>query len=187
MVLDQSVDMGRVNARVTDAFDIFNLRYYIGPNPYLETAAVAFDFALVSENPPLPLDDYVTVIADYYPHLGEETYTSYGHLFARTVAEVNQLGMDLHLTQWSVQAEVEETAKKHAKVAVQSLHGRTSRAIVYTVWDWFEAITRDRRFWIEDQIEVLQGVFRDSVYGGPTVYALLKTAYELDIPAFYLW
>lgn len=182
MVLDQSTDMVRVNARTTDAFDIFNLRHYGGPNPYLETAAATFDFALVKENPPRSLDEYVEVIGDRYPHLLNETYDSHAHLFARTVAEVSKLEMDLHLTRWSIKAD-----EVRAKVAVQSLHGRTSRAIVYCVWDWFEAITRDRRFWIEDQIEVLQGFFRDSVYGGPTVYALLQTAYELGIPTFYLW
>ncbi|MBC7972259.1 MAG: cyanophycin synthetase [Verrucomicrobia bacterium] len=182
MVLDQGIDMVRVNARTTDAFDIFNLRHYGGPNPYLGTAAAAFDFALVKENPPRSLDEYVAVIGDRYPHLLDETYDSHAHLFARTVAEVSKLEMELHLTRWSVKAD-----EVRAKVAVQSLHGRTSRAIVYCVWDWFEAITRDRRFWIEDQIEVLQGFFRDSVYGGPTVYALLQTAYELGIPTFYLW
>lgn len=182
MVVDQSVEMVRVNARTTDAFDVFNLRHYGGPNPYLPTTAAAFDFALVQENPPRSLETYINVIGDRYPQLLDETYDSYAHLFARTVAEVSQLEMDLHLTQWSVKMDA-----ARARVAVQSLHGRTSRAIVYCVWDWFEAITRDRRFWIEDQIEVLQGFFRDSVYGGPTVYALLKTAYELGIPTFYLW
>jgi cyanophycin synthetase len=33
----------------------------------------------------------------------------------------------------------------------------------------------------------LQNIFRRSVYGGPTVYALLRKAYEKGIPAFYLW
>ncbi|MDB9357389.1 cyanophycin synthetase, partial [Nodularia spumigena CS-587/03] len=33
----------------------------------------------------------------------------------------------------------------------------------------------------------LQKRFRQSVYGGPTVYALLRTAYEKGIPTFYLW
>lgn len=182
MVVDQSVELVRVNARTTDAFDVFNLRHYSGPNPDLGTAAAAFDFALVEANPPRSLEEYVAVIGDRYPHLLKETYDSYAHLFAHTVAEVSKLEMDLHITQWSVKVQ-----GKRTKIAVQAIHARTSRAIVYCVWDWFEAITRDRRFWIEDQIEVLQSTFRDSVYGGPTVYALLKTAYELDIPAFYLW
>lgn len=182
MVVDQSVDLVRVNARTTDAFDIFNLRHYIGPNPDLGIAAAAFDFALVEPNTPRALEEYVAVIGDHYPSLLKETHHSYAHLFARTVAEVSKLEMDLHITQWAVKQQGERT-----RIAVQALHERTSRAIVYCVWDWFEAITRDRRFWIEDQIEVLQDVFRDSVYGGPTVYALLQTAYELGIQTFYLW
>jgi len=182
MVVDQSVDLVRVNARTTDAFDIFNLRHYIGPNPDLGTAAAAFDFALVEANPARPLEEYVAVIGDRYPLLLKETHKSYAHLFARTVAEVSKLEMDLHTTQWAVKQQGTRT-----KIAVQAVHARTSRAIVYCVWDWFEAITRDRRFWIEDQIEVLQGTFRDSVFGGPTVYALLQTAYDLGIPTFYLW
>ncbi|MBM0741499.1 cyanophycin synthetase [Phormidium sp. CLA17] len=182
MVLDQSIEMDRVNARATDAFDIFNIRHYIGSNPYLKTAAVVFDFALIAKNPLLSLDVYVAAVSDRYPHLGDESYDSYAHLFARTVAEVSQLEMELHLTHWSLQ-----NHGKRTRIAVQSLHRRTSRAIVYCVWDWFEAITRNQQFRMEEQIELLQSIFRDSVYGGPTVYALLKTAYELSIPTFYLW
>ena len=182
MVLDQSIEMMRVNALTSDAFDVFNMRHYIGSNPYLKTAAAVFDFDIVENHPLLPLDVYIAAVGDRYPQLVDESYGSYAHLFARTIAEVNQLEMDLHLTQWSLQAHTKST-----RIAVQSLHRRTSRAIIYCVWDWFEAITRNQQFRIEEEIETLQGIFRDSVYGGPTVYALLKTAYELSIPTFYLW
>lgn len=182
MVLDQSVDTARVNAKPTDAFDIFNFKYYVGPNPYLETAATVFDFALVESNPPLEIEEYLAIIGDRYPHLREETYLSHAHLFARTVLEVSKLDMDLHFAHWSLKPH-----RKCMRIAVESLHARTSRSVVYAVWDWFEAITHNWKFWIEDQIEVLQGVFRNSVFGGPTVYALLKNACEQKIPAFYLW
>jgi cyanophycin synthetase len=183
MVLDRSTETMYVNARKTDAFDIFNLRYFIGPNPYLETTASVFDFALTGNVDALPLEEYVAVIGEHYPHLQEESYDSYAHLFARTLAEVSNLDMDLHFHHWSLQS----CGKDCTRVAVQALHARTGRAIVYCVWDWFEAITQNHRFRISDQIEVLQRLFRDSVYGGPTVYALLKTAYNQGIPAFYLW
>ena len=182
MVLDQEMDSVRINAKSTDAFDLFNFRYYIGPNPYLETAAIAFDFALVAGNPPLEIEDYLDVITKTYPHLRDETYPSHAHLFARTVAEVGKLDMGLHCDRWNVTPH-----QRCTKIAVQAIHARTSRAVIYAVWDWFEAITRDQRYWIEDQIEVLQQAFRSSVYGGPTVYALLKAAIARDIPAFYLW
>ncbi len=172
-----------VNARRKDAFDLFNFKFYQGPNPYLETGAAIFDFALTGMAEPRPIAEYVEVIGNYYPHLRDETYASYAHLFARTVAQVNCLQMELHFHRWHCQP----CGDRCTRIAVQALHARTSRALIYCVWDWFEAMTQEQNFSIQDQIEVLQGSFRQSVYGGPTVYALLKTAYEQEIPTFYLW
>lgn len=173
----------RVNARRTDAFDIFNFKYFVGPNPYLNTAAYVFDLRQTGNSEPLPVEDYLAVIGDRYPHLKENTYETHAHLFAQTVVEVSKLDMDLHVSR----CHVSPCIKDCMKIAVQSLHARTSRAVVFAVWDWFESITQARSFWIEDQIEVIQNVFRQSVYGGPTIYALLKTADDLGIPTFYLW
>jgi len=64
------------------------------------------------------------------------------------------------------------------------MHGSS---VVYFVWDWFEAISQDEDIVFEEQLRALQGMFRQSVYGGPTVYELLRTAYEKGIPTFYLW
>lgn len=177
-----NTDILRVNARRTDFFDVFNCRAFEGPNLFLNSAALVFEFALTGYGEPLPLEKYIAVIGDRYPHLREETYESHAHLFARTAAEVNNLEMDLHFDGWSV-----TRLNNVVHVAVECLHPRTTRAVVYGVWDWFEAITQNKPFWIEDQIEVFQGLFRRSVYGGPTTYALLRTAHDKEIPAFYLW
>ncbi len=182
MLLDISTDAPRINARKTDAFDIFNIRHYIGPNPYLDTAALVFDFAFTGHLEPRPLEDYVSLIGEHYPHLAEESYDSHAHLFARTVAEVGKLNMGLHLHRWNL-----KPYENYVRVSVQAIHARTKRAVVYAVWDWFEAITQDQEFAFEEQIHTLQRHFRQSVYGGPTVYALLRTAYDKGIPAFYLW
>lgn len=182
MVLEISTDALRINARKSDAFDIFNLKHYIGPNPYLDTAALVFDFALTGHLEPRPLDDYVSQIAERYPDLGDELYESYVHLFVRTVSEVGKLDMGLHLNRWNL-----KPRENYVTVSVQSLHARTQRSVVYAVWDWFEAITQDESFAFEEQLKALQEMFRRSVYGGPTVYALFRTAEDQGIPTFYLW
>lgn len=182
MTFSEIEDIPRVNARRTDVFDIFNAQYYEGPNPYLESAAYVFDFAFTGYAEPLPIEEYLAVIGDRYPDLAEETYSSHAHLFARTVAEVNQLDMGLHLQRWSLSSE-----KQPSRIGVECLHARTTRSVIYTVWDWFEAINQGKSFPLEDDLEVLQGLFRRSVYGGPTTYALLRTAYAKQIPTFYLW
>lgn len=182
MVLDKAIETVRVNARRSDAFDIFNLRHYGGANPYLETTASVFDLALTGTQQPLSIEEYLAVIADRYPHLRDETYPTYAHLFARAVAEVGKLDMELISDRYSVR-----DCDSHYRIAVQALHGRTSRSVIYAVWDWFEAINQEQKFYLDDQIEVLQAMFRQSVYGGPTVYALMRTAQEQGIPTFYLW
>ncbi|MHC5937042.1 acetate--CoA ligase family protein [Nostoc sp.] len=190
MVLQKSSDLVRINARRTDVFDIFNFKHYIGPNPYLDTGALVFDFALVESREPLPIEDYIARIGTdaerlverhHYRHLSSQSYESYAHLFAQVVSEVGKLDMDLHLNRWSVKPYPNCT-----RISVQSLHERTTREIVYFVWDWFEAITQNEDFSFDEQLVKLQNRFRASVYGGPTVYALLRTAYEKGIPAFYL-
>lgn len=182
MVLDKSIPGSRVNTRKTDAFDIFNFKHYDGPNPYLNWGALVFDFTSSGYGEPLPLEDYVAAVCDRYPSLQTETFSSYAELFARALVEVNKLEMHVHLNHWSVQ-----TKEKVSTLAIQSMYGRTSRAAAYLVWDWFEAITLNEKFRLTEQIEELQEQFRRSVYGGPTTYALLRTAYEKGIPTFYLW
>ncbi|BAU15133.1 glutathione synthase [Leptolyngbya sp. NIES-3755] len=180
MMVDRELEVSRVNARKTDVFDIFNIRYYIGANPYLSTAATVFDFTQTGN--PLPLEKYVDVILDRYPHFRDRDFKSHADLFAQTVAQVSQLDMELHLEHWNLKA-----YPKFDRIAVETLHARTSRELIFSVWDWFEAITQGRKFDIGDHIEVLQAQFRRSVYGGPTVYALLKSAHSQGIPTLYLW
>ncbi|MBE8965728.1 acetate--CoA ligase family protein [Nostocales cyanobacterium LEGE 12452] len=182
MVLQKSSELVRINARRTDVFDIFNFKHYLGPNPYLDVGALVFDFALIDSREPLPIEDYIASIGDRYPNLRDQSYESYAHLFAQVVSETGKLDMDLHLNRWGVKLYPNLT-----RISIQSLHERTTREIVYFVWDWFEAITQDEDFAFDEQLVKLQDRFRASVYGGPTVYALLRTAYEKGIPAFYLW
>ena len=184
----------RVNARDSDIFDLFNVREYLGPNPYLNRASLVFELALTGYDRPLPISDYLAVLGDRYPRLTEREYASHAELFAITASIVNKLDMDLHLQGWSVQQQeltLPSVTQPHlqtsAKIAIESLHLRTTREVIYTVWDWFEAIARGEDFEIASQIESLQQVFRNSVYGGPTVYALLRSAYAKEIPSFYLW
>ncbi|MDB9304543.1 cyanophycin synthetase [Nodularia spumigena CS-591/12] len=182
MVQQKIRGLVRINARKTDVFDIFNLKHYVGPNPYLDTGALVFDFDLIESTQPLPIEDYISNIGDRYPHLSQETYASHAHLFARVASEVGKLDMGLHLNRWSVKPYADYT-----RISIQSLHERTTRAVIYFVWDWFEAINQDKNFFFDDELLTLQKRFRQSVYGGPTVYALLRTAYEKGIPTFYLW
>lgn len=181
MISDSPVNPSPVNARSTDVFDLFQFKFYPGPNPYLNRGALVFNFALTGYGEPLPLETYLEVVGQRYPQLRQQTDESHAALFARTVVEVGKLEMDLHLHQYELQP-----GRKSIKIAVEALHESTSYGVAYAVWDWMEAITQDRPYNLEATIEQLQRRFRRSVYGGPTVYALLRSAHQKGIPAFYL-
>jgi cyanophycin synthetase len=181
MVSDSPINPSPVNARSTDVFDLFRFQFYPGPNPYLNRGAMVFNFALTGYGEPLPLETYLDVISQRYPQLRQQAVESYAALFAHTVVEVGKLDMDLHLHQYELQP-----SRKSVKIAVEALHEATSYGVAYAVWDWLEAITQERPYDLEATIEQLQRRFRRSVYGGPTVYALLRSAHQKQIPAFYL-
>ncbi|MEG4996272.1 ATP-binding protein [Microcoleus sp. B4-D4] len=182
MLQEKSTEIARVNARKTDVFDIFHFKYYIGPNPYLETAALVFDFAVTDDRQPKPIAHYREIIGDRYPQLLHETFSNHAQLFGRTASEVAKLDMGLHFQHWNIKA-----FSEFNRISIEALHARSARAVVYAVWDWFEAIDQNQDFPLSAQIGALQNMFRQSVYGGPTVYSLMRSASQKGIPAFYLW
>ena len=162
-------------------FDIFNTKIYTGPNPYLNTAALVFDFSLFKDAKPLKISDYVKEIAKELPQLSKPTYKSYADLLAGTLAEATKLEMELHFDRYSV-----TTRDGISSISVQSLDHPTTEDTLDFVWDWLEAITENLDFDFQGELRRLQELFRRSVYGGPTVYSILKTAYQRGIPSFYL-
>lgn len=182
MVREKVYDDPRINAREKDAFDIFNIRHYVGPNPYLGKAAVVFDFELTGDLEPGAIEDYVAEIGNFCPQLKDKQYESYEHLFAETIMEVGKLQMGLHPKEWSV-----NPYKTYQRIAIETIHARTTKSVIYFVWDWLEAITENGDFPLHKKFKSLQEMFRASVYGGPTVYSLFRSAAQKGIPVFYLW
>ncbi|MFB2838157.1 cyanophycin synthetase [Floridanema evergladense] len=182
MVREKINDDPRINAREEDAFDIFNIQHFVGPNPYLSTAAIVFDFEVTGYLEPAAMENYVTEISKFCPQLKDRQYETYGHLLTETIMEVGKLQMNLHPKEWSV-----NPYKTYQRIAVETIHARTTKAVIYFVWDWLESITQDEDFPIHKKFKSIQEMFRASVYGGPTVYSLFRTATQKGIPVFYLW
>lgn len=162
-------------------FDLFNFKYYPGPNPYLNSTALVFDFTLLPETPPLSLGDYLYELGRDLPQLRALKVKSYGDLFLQTALEVSRLEMGLYFERISLTARTDCD-----RLALQSLHDETSRGVVDLVQEWLEAITQNQTYNIPREIARLQETFRDSAYGGPTLYSLLQTAYHKGIPFFDL-
>ncbi len=174
----------RTNAKESDAFDVYNLRHYVGPNPDLACEALAFDFAFTGDPKPIPLADLHSAVAEKLPELAKVEFDSYAQLFGHTVSVVNRLDLNLHMDRW------EATDKDaYARIAFQVVHKTTSWKVVYFVWDWFEYICDpdNNEFDYDGQFAELQESFSRSVFGGPTSYSLIKAAAKKGIPVTYLW
>ena len=177
---EQEAPVVRLNARDTDAFDLGNLTYFPGPNVYLPRAALVFDLALTGGPHPLAVADYVEAVAKVYPHLTGTTFPDHAHLFAGLVSLVSRLDIGLHLDRFSV-----HPRGRFDRVATQALDRRTQHRAVYFVWDWLEAIGAGTPFDHAAGMAKLQALFNRSPFGGPTTYALLRTADARGIPTVY--
>jgi cyanophycin synthetase len=162
-------------------FALSNFKFYRGPNPYLNTAAVVFDWEICPGARPLSLEDYLREIVRELPEIEVKSVNSLSQLWAQALGALSSLQMGLHLKQVSV-TDVGESQR----FALEALHEDTSRGIAYLLWDWLEAITQDEHFDWQQRQQALQKQFRLSAYGGPTSYALLRAAREKGIPTFYL-
>lgn len=176
----------RTNAKESDAFDVFNLRHYVGPNPDLSCEALAFDFAFTGSPKPIPLSDMHSAVAEKLPELATLEFSSYAQLFGHAVSTVNRLDLNLHMEKWEVKEKEESSA---ARIAFQVVHKTTSWKVVYFVWDWFEYVCDpdNNDFDYDAQFAALQESFSRSVFGGPTSYSLIKAAAKKGIPVTYLW
>jgi cyanophycin synthetase len=193
--------VARTNAKETDAFDIFNMRHYLGPNPDLSCEAIVFDFKLTGEPEPPMLEELRAEVVKRLPELDDESINqaqsegsystsdqtsviAYGTLFGSVVSLVNRLDMNLHTTKWNLKKQDDL-----ARVAFHVIHKKTSWDVVYFVWDWFEYICspRDNDFDYDARFAELQESFSNSVFGGPTTYSLIRAAYLKHIPVTYLW
>lgn len=170
-----------MSSRKAETFDIFNIKEYDGPNPYLNTGAIVFNFDLFRDAKPLDIDEYLQEMGKDLPQLRGLKVKSYADMFAQTVSEVSKLEMGLHFERFSVQVEEDQTY-----IGIQSLHHRTTTGVINLVWDWLEAITFGERFDVHRELEELQEMFRDSTYGGPTLYSIIQAAYHRGIPTSYL-
>lgn len=162
-------------------FELSNFRYYVGPNPYLNRKAIAFDLFVEKDIASSNLDNYQEEIGKYLSGLNSQKFSDYGDLFAQTVSIVSQLDMGIHLKEFSVTRQ-----DKGYCIAMESLHHQTLQEAIYLVADWFEAIAKNNYFNFDRRLSRIQEIFADSPYGGPTTYSILKAGYLQQIPFFFL-
>ena len=163
-------------------FDLDNFRYYAGPNPYLNCKAIAFDIFAQDDKLSITWKNFALEIDKHFSGFKSQQFPSYGNLFAQTVLSITKLDLKLHIHKSNVISK----DKGYYCIAIESFHHQTLQEAIYLVKDWFEAIANDCYFDLHRRLNQLENIFSRSPYGGPTTYAISKTAYQQKIPFFYL-
>ncbi|HPC82623.1 MAG TPA: hypothetical protein P5234_04900 [Thermoanaerobaculaceae bacterium] len=162
------------------SFEISNLRFFPGPNRYLDCRAFAFHLYVGPEA--RALAPFARAVGSKLPSVAHATPKSVPDLFRLALVAVLRLDLDLFIG-----ASCLHPAGEEHLIAAEYLDEDTAEDAVYLVRDWFRAVQRERVSDFDERFARLQAAFGKTLYGGPTLYSLLEAAHKRRIPVHYLW
>ncbi|HPW55289.1 MAG: hypothetical protein KA072_01615 [Thermoanaerobaculaceae bacterium] len=162
------------------SFEISNLRFFPGPNRFLDCRAFAFHLYVGAEA--RAVTPFLRAVSSTLPALAHASPKSVADLFRLALMAVLRLDLDLFIGKSCLQP-----AGGEHLIAAEYLDQDTAEDAVYLVRDWFRALQRERASDFSERFTRLQATFGKTLYGGPTLYSLLEAAHERHIPVHYLW
>ncbi|MCU0611342.1 MAG: cyanophycin synthetase, partial [Candidatus Eisenbacteria bacterium] len=161
------------------SFRVEQVKVYRGPNHMLPTKAICFRLE-VGESSHDPKELYVA-LQRHLPQL-DVVGSDVGGLFARTLLLVQQLDMELAITQ----SAVEPLSGTGFDIAVQTIDEHTAEDALDVTVDMFNAAAEGSDYPFEREFKRLQHGFDRSLFGGPTIYSIVEAGLCNGIPMAYL-
>lgn len=162
------------------SFEISNLRFFPGPNRFLDCRALAFHLHVGPEA--RGLAPFQRAVTGKLPALARSSPRNVADLFRLALVAVLRLDLDLYIDKSCLLP-----AGDGHLIAAEYLDQDTAEDAVYLVRDWFRALQRERASDFDERFARLQAAFGKTLYGGPTLYSLLEAARTRRIPVHYLW
>lgn len=162
------------------SFEISNLRFFSGPNRFLDCRAFAFHLYVGPEA--RVVAPFLRALSGKLPPLAHASPRNVADLFRLALVAVLRLDLDLFIGKSCLLPAGEEHL-----IAAEYLDQDTAEDAVYLVRDWFRALQRERVSDFDERFPKLQAAFGKTLYGGPTLYSLLEAAHRRGIPVHYLW
>ncbi len=153
---------------------------YNGPNFYLDRQALVFNLFIAPQGD--SVEFYKAEIVKHLPKLQEIETPYVVYLFAEVIMQVLKMDIDLYVSKYAISSDGDEYV-----IAVEYLDEEIAEEAVFLVSDWFRAITNNIKFDFEKEFLKLQQDFDKTLYGGPTLYALIEAGVKLNIPVCYLY
>jgi len=160
-------------------FTVHKFRSYSGPNYYLNRQAFIFNLFLNPDGP--TVDFYKDEVIKKFPQLEKHYPKEVITLFTTILTSVFKMNMDLFVGKKSINSDGEEWT-----IAMEHIDDYISMEIVYFVRDWFASINNnDHNFDFEGEYRKLQSIIQNSIFGAPTIYAMIEGAVKKNINVHY--
>jgi len=160
-------------------FTVHKFRSFSGPNYYLNRQAFIFNLFLNPDGP--TVDFYQDEIINKFPQLDKHYPKDVATLFTTILTCVFKMNMDLFVGKCSINSDGEEWT-----IALEHIDDYISMEIVYFVRDWFASINnQDNEFDFEGEYTKLQSIIHNSIFGAPTIYAMIEGAVKKNINVHY--
>ena len=161
-------------------FTVHKFAFFSGPNYYLDRKAMVFNLFL---DPAAPrLEYYLEQIRRPFPQLALEPGDKVADLFVRTLLLVLKMDIDLYINAYDISRDGDEYV-----IAVEYHTKEVAEDAAHLVSQWFQALNDQKPFDFQAAFLQLQEDYDRTVYGGPTIYALVEKALKAGIPVNYLY
>lgn len=161
-------------------FTVHKFAFFSGPNYYLDRKAMVFNLFLDPDAP--HLEYYLEQVHQKFPQLTPEPGDKVVDLFTRTLLLVLKMDIDLYLNAYDISRDGEEYV-----IAIEYHTEQVAEDAAHMVSEWFQALNDQKPFNFQDAFAQLQEDYDRTVYGGPTIYALVEKALLTGIPVNYLY
>ncbi|MFO7735341.1 MAG: acetate--CoA ligase family protein [bacterium] len=162
-------------------FSVHKFYTYTGPNYYMDRQAIVFNLTINPSGP--SADFYQEEILKKFPELEKNYPDKVADLFAAVLARIFKMDMDLFVRRVNV-----FTDKTDYVIALEHLDDYLAREAIYFASDWFRSMNEEiSDFDFHKEFDELKEIFDGTIFGGPTIYALIEGAIKRRINVHYLY
>ena len=163
--------------------DFFVHKFYTfsGSSYYHSRQAMIFNLYLDPDGPNASF--YKQRVLEKFPCLEENYPDKVVNLFAEVCSQVSKMNLNLFIGNYAIDYEEDEYV-----IALEYLDEKVIKEVVFFASDWFNALNiDDREFDFDGKYKDLQVQFDKTMYGRPTIYAIIENAVKRGIHVQYLW
>ena len=154
---------------------------YNGANYYLNRQALVFNLFLEPDGP--NVEYYKNDVIKKFPELKNEYPDKVVDLYTEVCSIVLKMDIQLLIGEYNINYDNDEYI-----IALEYFDEHVTREVIFFVSDWFNALNaKNKSFDFDAKFKSIQLQFDQSIYGNPTLYALIESGIKRGVHVKYLY